>query len=197
MLRSFFLILLAVSLAAPASAGTLDRCNSFKQEVRRAHFYEFGLSFPWWYGVAQIQQESLCRDVISMDGVGSQGLSQVTWKWWGKHLKKVGIMDLSTARNQLRAQAFVMKDAQNQNRHKKLWVAYQIYNGGRLVLKEIKRAGIVDHKAARAECRRKIITFSNGQQISACDINYEYPELIYKYADRYRTGADSRRYEFW
>ena len=194
MRRSLLLILLAVSLATPATA--LDRCESLRQEVRRAHFYYLGLDYPWRYGIGQLQQESNCRNVLSRDGVGSEGYAQITWKWWGKHLAKAGIPEVRTTRNNLRAQAFIMKDAWGQARGR-LWVAYQIYNGGRLVLKEIDRAGILCWEAAKQECRRKIITFNNGQQISACDINYDYSKKVYEYGERYGGGATHSKFIFW
>jgi hypothetical protein len=193
------MVLLIIALLAschPAYAGTVDRCRSYSQDVRKAHTYYFGLDFPWHYSVAQLQQESLCRDVISRDGIGSQGAAQITYKWWKKPLAKVGIPEIQTRKNHLKAQAYINFDAWGQS-PRKLWVSYQIYNGGRLVLKEIKRAGLLCHAAARAECRRKIITFNNGQQISACDINYEYSERISRFADRYRLTSDSPRYPFW
>lgn len=189
-------LLLLAAICVPVHAGTLDRCRSYAHDVRKAHAYYFGLDFPWHYSVAQLQQESLCRDVISRDGVGSQGAAQITYRWWRKPLAKVGISEISTRKNHLRAQAYINWDAWGQS-PRKLWVSYQIYNGGRLVLKEIKRAGQVDHAAARAECRRKIIRFNNGQEISACDINYEYSERIARFADHYRLGEDSPRYQFW
>ncbi len=189
-------LLLSVVCCVPAYAGTVDRCQSYSQEVRKAHAYYFGIDFPWHYSVAQLQQESRCRDVISRDGIGSQGAAQITYKWWRKPLIKAGIPEVSTRKNHLRAQAYINWDAWGQS-PRKLWVSYQIYNGGRLVLKEIKRAGKLDHAAARAECRRKIIRFNNGQTISACDINYEYPERIAKYAESYRLIEDPARFQFW
>jgi hypothetical protein len=189
-------LFLLVTACVPAYAGTIDRCRSYSQDVRTAHIYYFGLDFPWHYSVAQLQQESLCRDVISRDGIGSQGAAQITYRWWRKPLAKVGIDEISSRKGHLRAQAYINWDAWGQS-PRKLWVSYQIYNGGRLVLKEIKRAGAVDHTAARAECRRKIIRFNNGQEISACDINYEYSERISRFAERYRLIEDPDRYQFW
>lgn len=161
------------------------------------HFREFGVDFPWWYGVAQLQQESNCRNVISNDGVGSQGVSQVTWRVWRKYLQERGVDSLGTTTNQIRAQALINKDAYGQARPKKLWVVYQVYNGGALVNKEIVRAGEADWAKARAECRRRVITFSTGQKIDACEINYDYSQKIYTYGGKYRTGSDSPRYPFW
>jgi len=190
-------LLLLVAACAPADAGTLDRCRSYSQAVRTAHAYYFGLDFPWHYSVAQLQQESRCRDVVSRDCVGSQGVAQITYRWWQKPLAKAGIPEIDTRENHLRAQAYINWDAWVQNPHRRLWVSYQIYNGGRLVLQEVERAGKVDHAAARAECRRRVIRFGNGQEIDACDINYEYSERIERYAENYRLFEDPARYPFW
>lgn len=188
-------ILVVLLLATPANA--LQRCESYKTEVRVQHERVFGIDFPWWYAVGQLQQESNCRNVISRDGVGSQGVSQVTWRFWEKYLQAQGVPDLGTSTNQIRAQALINKDAYNQAKPKKLWISYQIYNGGGLVLKEIARAGVADWESARCQCKRKIITFSNGQKIDACVINYDYSQLLYKYGNTYRIGNDSPTFNYW
>lgn len=194
-LRVVSLALLAAGLCA-AGAEASDRCATFSQDVRRAHFAQFGLDFPWWYGVAQLKKESGCRDVVSRDGVGSEGPAQITWRWHKERLERAGIVEIRTRSNHLRAQALLMHDAWRQS-PQKLWVAYQIYNGGGLVLREISRAGEVDHAKAREHCRRRDITFNNGQVINACDINYGYSVTLHRYAETYRTGNDSERFRYW
>lgn len=198
MLRFVIAFLLAANLLWSDDVSALQRCSQYQREVRIAHSMQFGIEYPWWYGVAQLEEESACRSgVTSNDGVGSQGLSQVTWSFWGKHLKKAGINDLSTTKNQIRAQAYVMRDA-HRHRFYELWVSYQIYNGGRLVLKEIARSGgAPDWAKAKAVARRRDVHFSNGQVINAADINYRYSKRIFKHGQRYRLGIDSARYPFW
>lgn len=189
-------LLLLAALLLPAPGWALERCNGYAQEVRRAHYAQFGLDYPWWYGVAQLQKESGCRNILSRDGVGSEGLAQITWRWHKERLGRAGITEIRTTGNQLRAQALLMRDAWRQAPGR-LWVAYQIYNGGGLVLQEIRRAGAVDHGLARSECRRRNITFDNGQVINACAINYGYSVKLASYADTYRRGPDAERYPFW
>jgi len=192
---AFFLIL---------SLHASDRCRHYIQDVRRAHYRVFGLNYPYWYGVGQLQQESNCRNVLSRDGVGSEGLPQITYRIWKKFLRKKGIPNIKTIRNQLLAQAYIMKNCKIQAYSSHLWVAYQLYNGGPLINKEITRArrfyGIreVPHEIAREFCIRKKVRFSNGQVIDACDINYEYSEKVYKYGQWYNiTGAADDPYIFW
>jgi len=197
MLLTFLLVFYG---RAEAASSVTARCASYSQEVRRAHAFYFGADFPWWYSVAQLRKESACRDVISRDGVGSEGAAQITFRLWKTALQKQGISEVRTRSNHLKAQAYINYDAWQQARRRgapKLWVAYQIYNGGPLVLTEIKRAGTVNHAAARAQCRRRNITFNNGQVINACDINYSYSTRIEAYAKAFRLGADSAAYPFW
>ena len=194
-----FLLLAALSTCStPCPAGTVQgRCRQYAVEVRQAHFAQFGTDYPWHYALGQLQQESGCRNVISGDGVGSQGVSQVTWSFWGRYLKQVDIPDLATPRNQIRAQAYINRDAWNQARPKRLWIGYQIYNGGRLVLQEIKAAGVAEWSAARAQCRRKVVVFSSGQRVDACQINYDYSQKLAAYGDQYRLGPDSPKFIYW
>ena len=193
-MKILLLMVLSISLFA-------GRCNSYAQEVRVSHEYVFGIGFPYWFGIGQLQQESNCRNVISKDGVGSQGLPQITYRIWQKYLNSKGIDNIISSTNQLHAQAWIMKDAKKQAYSSHLWVAYQLYNGGPLVNKEIKRArkdlGIreVPWEIARKYCKRKIVHFSNGQSINACDINYDYSKKIYKYGLIYKLYDTN--YKFW
>lgn len=175
----------------------MQRCKELTHEVKIAHYQYFGTDFPYHYSVGQLQQESNCKNVISLDGVGSEGPAQVTYKVWKDALRKQGIGEVKTTKNNLRAQAYINYAAHKQNKHKKLWVSYQIYNGGGLVLKEISRAGKVDWAAAKKECRRKIVHFKGGYSESACDINYSYSKQLFKYGDTYRVFPDSPKYLYW
>lgn len=199
-MRYFIIFLLVLQLQEVQAS---QRCKKYIQQERVASYAVFGIDFPYWYAVGQLQQESNCRNVISRDGVGSQGLAQITFRVWKKFLSKKGIHNLNTTTNQLHAQAYIMKDAKKQAYSSHLWVAYQIYNGGPLVNKEIKRARIklgireVPHCIARKFCKRRIIHFSNGQSISACDINYDYPVKIFKYGNQYNVLDYRTDYIFW
>lgn len=170
-----------------------DRCTLYIQDVRKAHFGVFGVDFPYAYGVAQLLQESGCRDILSYDGVGSDGLPQITYRIWQKPLKDAGVDDIKSVGNQLRAQAIIMHSLYSQKYG--LWVAYQRYNGGDLVLREIHRAGVEEWAAAKAECRRGQSCFvMRGKKScrSNCDINYEYSQNIFKYAGRYGSVESSK-----
>lgn len=188
----FILLFLVVTLS---EVKAFDRCDSYTQEVRKAHFKVFGLNYPYWYGVAQLKQESNCRDVISRDGIGSQGLAQITYRWWQKYLKTKGINDIKSISNQLLAQAYIMQNASYQNPYKSLWINYQIYNGGNHVVKELKRANSTKWEDGLKVCDRGYTTFSNGTKKSNCEINYDYSKKVYQYGQKWKIGNDVKG--FW
>lgn len=199
-----FVLLFLLSASRAHGVTSLDRCRDYSDGVRESHWKVFGTAFPWHYAVGQLQQESGCRNIMSNDGVGSQGLPQITWSVWSKPLIAARIPDLKTTPNQLDAQAVINKamwDHAVKLGHPLLWVALQEYNGGGAVYKEITAANSDDHELAKLCCRRKDVVFNQGRvnesRRSACDINYEYPGRIAKYADRYRVGPDSKHFPMW
>lgn len=188
--------LLVMSFAVEVSA--MERCKKYERDVKRFHAQYFGLDFPSGYSVAQLQAESLCKNrVLSDDGIGSEGLAQITFRMWREQLEAEGIDEIHTIGNHLRAQAYINRDAYEKAACKSLWVMYQIYNGGGLVNKEIRRAGSCNHAAARAVCSRKIITFKNGSRRSACAINYKYSTEIYLFGRKLYGVESDGGYEFW
>ena len=198
MLRFLFIYLFLSATLLLANG----RCSRYTHSVKLYHYEVFGVDFPYWFGIGQLRQESGCRDVISRDGVGSQGLAQITYRIWRKFLASKSIDSISSISNQLRAQAYIMQNCKQQAYSSHLWVAYQVYNGGSLVNKEISKARHtykireVPHFLAKEFCKRKVVHFTNGQSINACNINYEYSEKVYKYGLKYRV-IDSQRYKFW
>lgn len=206
-------LLLCVLILA-SNAFSLERCASLKREVRLAHWRAFGTNFPWQYGVGQLHAESGCRDIISNDGAGSQGVAQITYKLWKKVLDANGITEITSLPNSLRAQAVIMKSVHREGNP--LWVTYQIYNGGGWVLKEIKRAGEMDWAKAKRQCEeyreRKLngekaldartnsrFTLKDGtvQEKSNCDINYKYAYDIYTLGGQYGDVKDNPQFRYW
>jgi hypothetical protein len=143
-MKAFILLILAISFSYAQK-----RCEIYVQEVRKAHYSQFGVDFPYQYGVGQLQQESECRNILSRDGVGSEGLPQITYRVWQKTLKLNGIESIIAIPDQLKAQAIIMKSVYQPKYG--LWVTYQIYNGGRLVIKEIFRANVADWSKAKEQ----------------------------------------------
>lgn len=191
-----FLTLLAVELCA---GGSISRCQSYVQEVRRAHWTQFGVDYPYQYGVGQLVQESGCRNILSYDGVGSEGLPQITYRLWQKPLKAKGVESIKAIPDQLKAQAIIMKSLYQPKYG--LWVTYQVYNGGGLVLKEINRAGGENWEIAKANCKRgqSCFTYPSGKKecISNCKINYDYSVKIYKYGGQYGSVKAAGQYRYW
>jgi hypothetical protein len=175
-----------------------QRCEAYVQEVRKAHYSQFGVDFPYQYGVGQLQQESECRNIISRDGVGSEGLPQITYRVWQKSLKANGVESINAIPDQLKAQAIIMHSVYKSQYG--LWVTYQIYNGGGLVLKEINRAKVVEWSKAKEQCRRgqSCFTYKGITTCrSNCDINYEYSQNIFKFGGRYGSIKQSDKYRYW
>lgn len=189
------LLILCSSLYA---GGAVQRCQSYTQEVRRAHWTLFGVDYPYWYGVGQLHQESGCRDIVSRDGIGSQGVAQITWRWHKETLQKHGIKSLAAIPDQLKAQAVLMRQMWVQKYG--LWVTYQVYNGGDYVIKELGRAGVENWELAKAQCRRgqSCFTYPSGKRecVSNCDINYDYSVKVYRYGKQY-TISKNDAIRFW
>ena len=192
-----WLFLTVTLLAVNLFGGSIQRCQSYVQEVRKAHWAQFGVDYPYQYGIGQLVQESGCRNILSLDGVGSEGLPQITYRLWQKPLKAKGVASIKAIPDQLKAQAIIMKSVYQPKYG--LWVTYQVYNGGGLVLKEINRAGGENWEKAKAQCRRGQSCFTwKGQRScrSNCDINYEYSVLVYKYGEKY-ASVRSSKYRYW
>ena len=179
-------------LLIPLAANALDRCNQYAQPVRKAHAFYFGLDYPSQYGVGQLEAESACRHVVSADGFGSSTPAQITYSMWNKQFAKAGLASAHWTTQQ----AYIMKEAHDKNQYQKLWVTYQVYNGGVWVKKEIAAAGVVDWSKARDQCTRGYTTYKSGQKVSNCDVNYEYSQEIFLLGRKYES-SHSKKYEFW
>jgi len=180
-----------------------ESCKKLIPDIRRTHYYYFGVDFPYWYSVAQSEKESLCRhNIMSLDGIGSEGFAQITFHWWKDKLAKEGIHEIKSIANHARAQAYINYYYHKQNPCKRLWATYQAYNGGTLVFKETEKAKSCNWQDAKKVCKRKdvcVYMTKDGckQWHNACDINYEYSLKIYQIAQKYRIGTDSPKYPFW
>ncbi len=193
------LLLLAIfGVFFTPKAHALQRCKQYAHDVKRYHNWYFGIDFPSEYSVAQLHKESLCRNhILSSDVIGSEGPAQITFRLWKRQLENEGIHEIKTISNHLRAQAYINRVCYDNAACKKLWVMYQIYNGGTLVNAEISKAGVCDWTKAYKACKRRDIVFGNGQRRNACDINYEYSKMIYELAGQYKTVERSGGYEYW
>jgi len=195
--------MLCISTLIPVEAKTYERCKALASEIRRAHFYYFGVDFPHWYSIAQAEKESRCiHSAVSSDGIGSEGFAQITYRQWKERLERQGITEIKSLSNHAKAQAYINYYYHKQNPCQRLWATYQAYNGGGLVFTEIRKANSCRWEDVKEVCRRKDVCVWQTPQgckqwRNACDINYNYSLTIYKLANKYRVGADSFKYSFW
>lgn len=198
-MKKLLIIIVCFYVAVPARAG--DRCTAYRSAAIEASMMYFG-SFPWWYLLGQLRQESCCRaDVTAFDG--GMGIAQFMPKT-AEEIYRMMQQRLNpyNTRDAIRMQAFYMSRLDRQaaaipgNAERKLFLSFMAYNSGLgNVKKEAIRAGSTDHQEMRSVCRRKILTLKNGNKLDLCDVGYDYPVRIYKYGQRYRSGQDTRI--FW
>ena len=187
---AFILLLLAPFLRAA------DRCAMLVKDVRVEHTRYFGLQFPYWYGVGQLKQESACRTTVTAFDAG-QGVAQFMPKTAQYVQSLMGeALDPYNPRQAIRMQAFYMNRIHTkENWTGRLWIAYQIYNGGKTTLyKEFQRAQVLDWDLMKQSCQRKKILMKWGT-LDLCLVNYDYSKKVEKYGNQYRRGADGMR--FW
>lgn len=66
------------------------------------------------------------------------------------------------------------------------YFAFRAYNGGAgLLNKEISKAKSCNPFFVERHCSRKVLTLKNGKKLSLCDVNTEYPYLIFTKAKKY------------
>ena len=190
--RCWWLIILLV--AVPAHA--LDRCEAHIKDVRVEHTKYFGIQFPYWYGVGQLFTESVCRTNVTAFDAG-QGIAQFMPKTAQYIQSLVGeALDPYNPRQAIRMQAFYMNRIHRlENWTDRLWISYQIYNGGKGTLyKEYRRAGLADWELMKLSCQRNKIQMKWGV-LDLCTVNYDYSKKVEKNGNQYRKGKDG--YFYW
>jgi hypothetical protein len=189
-----FIALLLTVLMVYAAHGA-DRCEAYVKDVRVEHVRNFGFQYPYWYSVGQLKQESACRSTVTAFDAG-MGLAQFMPKTSQYIQSLMGeALDPYNPKHAIRMQAFYMNRIhKTENWTDRLWVSYQIYNGGAGTLAaESRRAGSTDWTLMRQQCQRKKIKMKWGV-LDLCEVNYDYPVKIKKYGEAYRRGPDGMRY---
>lgn len=178
-----------------------DRCLSLVNPVREATYKYIANDFPYWYNVGLAKKETNCRWIKSLDGHGSVGYFQLTPKFLDTYLKPL-FPDYTKeySKDHFYAFAYYLKSLINKCPVKKLWVVYQMYNGGNWVLNECKKAGIWEWEKCKNQCKRGMVCVwktNEGckQYRSACDINYMYSVKVYQFGQAYKTKPDA--YFYW
>ena len=167
------------------------------KDVRVEHVKQFGLDFPYWYGVGQLKQESACRtDVTAFDqGMGVAQFMPKTAQYVSSLMGES--LDPYNSKHAIRMQAFYMArlDRSRPDPGPGLWATYQAYNGGWPALRgEEMRAGSWSRAAMRAACFRKKIVLRSGAVLDFCEVNYDYSVRVHRYGQAYRIGVDGRRF---
>ncbi|RMH07930.1 MAG: hypothetical protein D6699_01145, partial [Aquificota bacterium] len=141
--------------------------------------------------------------LTSLDGHGSVGYFQLTPKFLDGILKPLyPDYDKPYSVQHFYATAYYMKLLIDSTLERRLWIAYQRFNGGDWVLKECRRAGSLKWQDCKQECKRKeVCVWKVGteckQKRSACDINYSYSIHVYQRGQVYKTEKVSGGWVFW
>lgn len=196
----FYFVTFLSGIFTDWDAYAMDRCQEYVVDARTQHQKYFGLDYPYWYGVAQLKQESQCRETAHASFDGGMGIAQfmpATWKDINQSLG--GKLNPYVGSDAIRAQAYFMSQVHKLNfsgsKKGHLWLTYQAYNGWwTLLKKEYQRAGILDWKAMRAKCKRKIVT-TPKYTVDFCNVNYSYSKQVFSYAQRYKFSSD--KWGYW
>ena len=193
-----FLCLFTQALSSP-----LDNCLKIKKDIEKSHREIISKEFPYWYSVSQAEKETGCKWRQSLDGHGSVGYFQLTPKFLDRLLRPIyPDYDKPYSKQHFYATAYYMKILLNSTPEKKLSITYQRFNGGDLVLKECKRAGVYEYKKCKKYCKRKdVCVFKKNNECkqykNACDINYFYPVYIYDKGQEYKEKNEVDKIKFW
>jgi hypothetical protein len=188
-------LLLLEIFASPVFA--LERCNQYKREVRLQHWIYWGTTYPYQYGVGQLQQESGCRSSVTAFDAG-QGVAQFMPRTEEYCEKFLGPLNMYNTKHAIKAQAWYMRKIHNENWDGALWITYQIYNGGATNLrKEYQRAGVSNHSIMRTVCHRKVITLKSGRKLDFCEVNYDYSKKVFTYGNRYSILTNVSKWRYW
>lgn len=164
-----------------------DRCMKYFRQVYKESRVFIGEDAPYHYFMAQIEQESSCKEgIVASDG--GMGLAQFmpkTADWIHvreQALKEFGV-DPQPFNPRWAIRALILYDryCYNTTICKGWYFAFRGYNGGvGLLNKEIKLASSCIPEEVERHCIRKQIF---------CKINIEYPYKIFKKAVKY--GLDN------
>lgn len=182
------------------SLHSADNCLKILEPTKRASLEVIARDFPWWFNVGLAKTETNCSWKTSLDGHGSVGYFQLTPKFVDIYLRPL-YPDYTKPYDIQHFYAFAAYLKMLLTR--KLWITYQRFNGGDLVLKECKRARSDRWQDCKAQCRRKLVcVWKQGteckQYRNACEINYSYSKKVYANGLIYKNReTETDRWRFW
>jgi hypothetical protein len=169
------------------------------QEVTERYIAE---DYPTHYNVATAERESDCKWKESTDGHGSVGYFQLTPKFLDPTLRPL-FPDYTKpySKDHFYAFAYYLNTLIKSTPAPRLWIVYQRYNGGHLVIKECRRAGSWEWGKCLQFCRRGMVCVREErneckQYRNACEINYQYSLFICIHSEKYRRREDGR-WRYW
>lgn len=216
-----FIILWSIISVLPFTLYAKDRCQDYITDIRSYGIQYNGADFPWWYNLGCAMTESNCRgDLTSFDN--GRGIFQFTDKVGPvAEIQKYIPVDVYNPSSSIRAQAyyimiirtkkFTQKEVRIYNKYKahpskfvekcglNLADVYRFYNGGYWFFIESEKGGFVcSNDEIKKFCTRGG-TYTDKKKtkwLSFCDVNYSYPDKVFKYAKPYKTGKDGQRFYY-
>lgn len=212
---TFTIILFIILLIFYSNVQARDRCQDYIQDIRQYSVQYLGYQYPYWYSVGCMIAESNCRaDILSFDG--GIGLFQLTPRVGVvAEISKYIPVDPYNAQSSIRAYSFYisrikdvkLKQEQITFRKYKIRPAsftrycgtnladiYKFYNGGYWFVYESSRKKTGTYVCENREMFKYCVrggTYTDKNHtkwLSFCEVNYSYPEKIYKYAQPYKKG---------
>lgn len=215
------MLVLLTLLLIPTLSFSADRCQQYVKDFRTYAIQYNGLEFPFWYNIGCAMQESNCRaDITSFDG--GQGLLQLTPSTGiTAEIRKVIPVDPYNAKSSIRAHSYYIMTIRTQklkqttakiyNKYtahpskylnicgENLADVYKAYNGGLWFVYESERGNFVcDNTEMKKFCIRggTYTDKAKTKWLSFCEVNYSYPDKVFKYAQKYKIGNDNMRFYY-
>jgi len=196
----FCLVALGLSQMVNAS-----ECYKLVPKVKQASEFVLGLDYPYWYNVGQIEAETNCRWLTSLDGWSSIGYAQLTERFLPWLNEKFPNWKVKGHIDHFMAQAYLIKQLLGQVSCNRLWCVYQCYNRSCWkVNREARQAGCVWEEAFRL-CNDRFVENicvwkREGKCLqwrTSCEINYQYGYKVWKNGLKYRAGIMEQVYKYW
>lgn len=220
MVKCWLVVIIFLLLCSTSFA--VDRCLTYVKDIRRSDFRVHGIEFPYHYSVGVAIAESSCRpNITSFDG--GKGLFQFTPStgivkeiekdldinfdpyssshsimafsyWVGKLFRNLDndSVYFTKVKKTIYPKSFKKKCGA------KLRYIYMMYNAGYWLVYEFEKGNskYCDLDYIKQFCGRSGTYTPQGKWLSFCEINYDYPNKIKKYAEPYRVAKDSSKWKF-